>query len=179
MHWFFGAAIVVAAVSAWTDWRTGLIPNWLTFGLLGAGPLAHVFYTLARSGRRLDAGQDGGMAILGAVVCAVIPLGLYRVSAIGGGDVKLFVALGALLMPLVGLEVELWSFCAAALIAPIGLAWNGKLFKTVANSAYLVANPFLPKDMRRELDRESVSWFRMGPAILLGTVWTAYLHAWQ
>jgi hypothetical protein len=90
--------------------------------------------------------------------------------------VKLFVGLGALLLPLAGLEAELWSFCAAATLAPLRLAWDGKLFQTVGNAAYIVANPFLPKDRRRELDRETVSWFRMGPAILVGTLVTTYLH---
>lgn len=176
MHWFFLSAIAITALAALADWRTGHIPNWLTLSLLAIGPLAHIFATLARTGHRAEAGQDGALALLGAVLCAVIPIGLFRASALGGGDVKLFIALGALLGPVAGLEAELWSFCAAALIAPVRLAWDGKLFRTVGNAAYIVANPFLPKDRRRELDPESVSWFRMGPAILIGTAWTAYLH---
>jgi len=176
MLWFFGAAVAASAVAAWIDWRTGHIPNWLTLGLMVAGPLAHVFYTLARTGHRLDAGQDGALAVLGGVLCALLPIGMFRASALGGGDVKLFVAIGALLLPLAGLEAELWSFCAAATLAPLRLAWDGKLFRTVSNAAYIVANPFLPKDRQRELDRETVSWFRMGPAVLVGTMWTAYQH---
>jgi prepilin peptidase CpaA len=177
MHWFFAAAAISAAIAAWVDWRTGNIPNWLTFGLMGLGPVAHVFYTLAHTGRRVEAGEDGSFAVLGALACAVIPIGLYRVSALGGGDMKLFIGIGALLLVKCGLEVELWSFCAAALISPVRLAWEGKLFQTVGNAAYILANPFLPKERRRELDPETVSWFRMGPAILLGTAWTAFLHA--
>jgi len=176
MHQFFVIAALAAAIAAWVDWRTGNIPNWLTYGLMGFGVVAHVFYTLVHTGRRVDAGEDGSFALLGALVCAVIPIGLYRVSALGGGDVKLFIGLGALLLPRFGLETELWSFCAAALISPVRLAWEGKLFQTVGNAAYILANPFLPKERRRELDRETVSWFRMGPAILLGTAWTAFLH---
>jgi len=177
MHWFLLGAIVVAAVAAEEDWRTGSIPNWLTFGALGAGPLAHIFVTLARTGHRGEAGADGGLAVVGALLCAIIPLSLYRAEGLGGGDAKLFVALGAILGWQYGLEAELWSFVAAAVIAPVRLAWDGKLFQTVGNAAYLIANPFLPKARRRELDRENVSWFRMGPAILVGTLWTAYLHA--
>ncbi len=176
MMWFFGAAILVCAVAALVDWRTGHIPNWLTFGAVGVAPIAHVFLTLAHGGHRAEAASDGGLSVLGAVLAAIIPIGLFRASALGGGDVKLFAALGALLLPLGGLEAELWSFCAAATLAPVRLAWEGKLFQTVTNAAYIMANPFLPKARRRELDRENVSWFRMGPAILLGTVWTAYQH---
>jgi prepilin peptidase CpaA len=176
MLWFFGAAIVASAVAAWVDWRTGHIPNWLTFGLLGLGPVARLFFTLFRTGHRLEAGQDAALSVLGAVLCAVIPIGLFQASALGGGDVKLFAALGAILLPLAGLEAELWSFCAAATLAPIRLAWEGKLFQTVRNAGYIIANPLLPKARRRPIDRETVSWFRMGPAILLGTLWTAYQH---
>ncbi len=176
MLWFFGAAILASAVAAWLDFRTGHIPNWLTFGLIGGAPVAHVFVTLLQTGHRIGAGEDGALALGGAVVCSILPIGLYRASALGGGDVKLFAAIGALLLPLSGLEAQLWSFCAAATLAPIRLAWDGKLFQTVGNAAYIVANPFLPKDRRRELDRQTVSWFRMGPAILLGTLWTAYMH---
>jgi prepilin peptidase CpaA len=176
MQWFLLAAVVIAAVAAWTDWRTGEIPNWLTYGAIGVAPLAHIFYTLAHTGQRIEAGQDGSLSLVGAVVCCVIPVGLYRANGLGGGDVKLFIALGAWLMWLNGIEAQLWSFCAAALLSPLRLAWDGKLFQTVTNAAYILVNPFLPKARRRELDRQEVSWFRMGPAIFVGTAWTAYLH---
>jgi prepilin peptidase CpaA len=173
---FLGAGIVVALAAAWFDSRTGHIPNWLTYGALAVGPFAHLFYTLAHTGRRIEALEELGYAALGAFVCAILPVALFRANALGGGDVKLFVALGGLLQPLLGLEAELWSFCAAALLAPVRLAWDGKLFQTVANAAYLAVNPFLPKERQRLLDRENVSWFRMGPAVLAGVVFTAYLH---
>jgi prepilin peptidase CpaA len=176
MVWFLGVAVAAVAFAAWVDWRTGEIPGWLTWSALAIGPVAHAFYTLARTGHRLEAGEEAGYAVLGAALCAVIPVALFRVEALGGGDVKLFIALGALLLPRCGLEVELWSFAAAVPIAACWLAWEGKLFRTVGNAVYIVANPFLPKDRRRPLDRESVSWFRMGPAILVGTIWTAYMH---
>jgi prepilin peptidase CpaA len=176
MHWFLGAAVLIAACAAWVDWRTGHIPNLLTWGALAAGPVANVFYTLAHTGHRLEAAEAGGFSLLGALLCAILPVSLFRANALGGGDAKLFIAMGALLLPRRGLEVELWSFVAASCIAPLQLAWHGKLFLTVTNSAFLIANPLLPKAKRRELDRENVSWFRMGPAILLGTVWTALLH---
>jgi prepilin peptidase CpaA len=176
MAWSLGAAVAVAAIAAWLDLRTGHIPNWLTFGAIGGAPLAHLLVTLAQTGQRVEALEDAGFALVGAVVCAILPVGLLRASAMGGGDVKLFIALGAILRPLAGIEAEVWSFCAAAVVAPFWLAYEGKLFRTVANAAYLLANPMLPKDRRRELDPSSLSWFRMGPAILLGTLLTASLH---
>src|SRR5512139_2838796 len=87
--------------AAWTDAKTGRIPNWLTLPLLPVGLAFGV----------LDGGLLGlGSAALGCMLCFAIPYGLLHFSrgtAIGGGDVKLFAALGALLGPRAGLEVEL------------------------------------------------------------------------
>jgi prepilin peptidase CpaA len=176
MTWFFGAAVAIAAIAAWLDFRTGEIPNWLTYGTLGTAPVAHLVLTLVRSGHRVEALQDAAYAIAGAAACAILPAGLYRVEAIGGGDLKLFIALGAVLLPLAGIEVEVWSFCAFAVLSPFWLAYEGKLFRTVANAAFLLANPVLPKERRRTLDPNTLSWLRMGPAIFIGTLVTGYLH---
>ena len=88
---------------------------------------------------------------------------------------KLLVAIGTLCRPLVGVEAEVYGFFAAALIAPIGLAYEGKLFRTLKNAVYLTMNPLLPKGRRRELQPEVLSWFH-GPRLFLGTALAAYLH---
>jgi len=173
---FLVAAVVVAALAAWTDWRTGHIPNWLTLGALAAAPVAHVVAGIAQHATKTDALLSGAMSIVGAVVCGLLPALLYRVNAIGGGDVKLFVALGAVLRPMLGGEAEIWGFLATGLIAPFLLAYQGKLFKTVTNAVFLLINPFLGKERRREITPQEMSWFRMGPAILLGAVFVALEH---
>ena len=70
----------------------------------------------------------------------------------------------------------MYGFFAAALIAPVGLAYEGKLFRTLKNALYLSVNPLLSKSRRHEVQPEVMSWFRMGPAVLLGMAFTAYLH---
>ncbi len=188
MQPFFIVGIALTAVAAWVDFRTGEIPNWFTFAIIAGSPFAHLFYTLAHTGHRGEAGLAAALSVGGALLAALLPVGLWYMDPFGdgetkplrGGDVKLFIGLGGLLAPpLAGLEAQLWSFCATALIAPVGLAWEGKLFRTVGNAAQILVNPFLPKARRRAIDRASVSWFRMGPAIFLGTAWTAYLHLGQ
>ena len=176
MAFFLVAAVLVAGVSAWTDYRTGHIPNALTFGALGGAPLAHIAFTLAHHGTKVDALLSGSSCVLGALVCCLLPALFYRLDAIGGGDVKMFVALGAILHPMLGGETELWSFIAAGLLAPFQLAYHGKLFQTVSNAAILAVNPFLAKDRRKALNPEQMSWFRMGPAIFLATVYVAIVH---
>jgi prepilin peptidase CpaA len=106
----------------------------------------------------------------------VVPALLYRQSAIGGGDLKLFVALGALFQPVLGVEAQMYGFFAGAILAPAKLAYEGKLLSTLKNALTIGANIFLPKTKQRTVDATALTWFRLGPAILLGVLLTVYLH---
>lgn len=175
LPYFLAAAVIVAAIAAWFDWRTGEMPNAITLLPLGAAPIAHGIAAGMHAG--IDpAIQAAGYSVLGAAVCALVPATLYRAKAIGGGDVKLFAALGALLGTLNGVEAEFYACLAAAIIALGQLAYQGKLFRVLANTFALAANPLLPKDKRREVPPEQLTWARFGPAIFLGTAATAVLH---
>lgn len=173
---FLVAATLLAAMAAVSDWRTGLIPDRLTLPALLGAPLAYLARGLATHAGTEAAVSEAGWSLAGALACAAIPVLLYRQSAIGFGDVKLFAALGALLQPLMGLEVETYGFVAAALLAPARLAYEGKLLKTLKNTLALVVNPFMPKEKRRSVDQEMMSWFRLGPAIFVGTVLATLMH---
>jgi prepilin peptidase CpaA len=167
VHYFLAAAAIVAAVAAWFDWRTGHIPDWVSLAPLPAGPIAHAVVAIA-TGNSHDAIQAAGFSVLGAAVCAIVPIIQYRVGAIGGGDVKLLAGIGALLGWRFGIEAEFYAFVAAAIIAPARLAYEGKLFRVLGNTVALIANPFRPKDKRRQITPEMMTWFRMGPAIFVG-----------
>ena len=169
------AAVAVTAVAAFHDLRTGHIPNWVSLGGAAVAPLLHLALGLREGG--LGSGLEAaGFSVVGALACAALPLLLYRLDAMGGGDVKLLIAVGALLRALVGVEAEFYAFIAAALFAPARLAWEGKLLKTLGNTLVLVANPFLPKSRRRELPNEAMTSLRFGPAIFAGVIVTAILH---
>lgn len=183
---FLVAAATVAGLGAWFDFRSarkpaegegteGEIPNWLTLGALVLAPLGYFAWGAARGGVRGGA-VSFGLSLLGAVVCGLVPLLLYRYEMGGGGDVKLLAAIGALCQPMIGIEAEFYAFAAAALFAPAWLAWEGRLFRTLANSLWLAVNPFLPKAKRREIKRETLTWFRLGPAIFAGTLIAVVLH---
>ncbi|MBX3189243.1 MAG: prepilin peptidase [Labilithrix sp.] len=175
-HVVFVVAIAVAAIAAWSDWRRGEIPNWLTYGALALGPILHVSRTLAAHHPMETALTEGGFSLGGAVVCAVVPAMLYRQGAIGGGDLKLLAAIGALLQTMLGVEAEMYGFFAAALIAPAILAYQGKLISTLKNALTILANLFLPKAKQRRVEETALSWFRLGPALFFGVLLTAYLH---
>lgn len=167
-------AVAIALLAAVLDWRKGEIPNWLTLPALVVGPVLH-FAASLKMGTNAAA-SEAGISIAGAILCAVVPMLLYRQNAIGGGDVKLFAAIGALCQPMVGIEAEMYGFLAAAVVAPVRLAYEGKLFRTMKNALYVAMNPILPKEKRQEIEPEAMSWFRLGPAIFVGTLLTALLH---
>lgn len=176
----FGFALAVTAIGAWYDWRTGHIPNWLTLGALGVAIVAHGGYAFATNPTAASnaraAFEAAGLSLLGAAICSIVPLLLYRMDAIGGGDVKLLAALGAILRPMLGIEAELYGFLAAAIIAPAWLAYEGKLGAVLANTVAIVKNPFLPKTKRREIPPEMLTSIRFGPGVFVGTCGAAAMH---
>lgn len=156
-------ACALSLAAAWTDAKTGKIPNRLTIPALVVGLGLGV----------IEAGLMGlGSALLGAFMCFCVPYALFRASrgtAIGGGDVKLFAALGALLGPSAGLEVELASLIVLAVFALLVLTWRGRLWGLLKRTFWLSINWALPKARRQALEPEMMISMRMGPAICLAT----------
>jgi prepilin peptidase CpaA len=174
---FLLAAVVVSAIAAVYDVRTGQIPSWLTLGGLFLAPFGHAARAaLAAGGDGEAALTEAGLSVLGALACAIVPLVLYRQNALGGGDVKLFAALGAICQVSIGFEALTYSFLAAVLLAPARLVYEGKLLKTLKNTVLLLGNAFVPKAKRRDVDPELMTWFRMGPAIFIGVMVATVLH---
>lgn len=168
MTFFDHAALAVAALAAIWDVRTGRIPNRLTFGAIAGGLVTHAVAGLVAQGTT-GLVQGFGQALLGTLVCAAVPTIVFFLRGIGGGDVKLFAALGALCSVRQGLEAETYSFVVALLVAPAYLAYQGRLLATVGNTLALFVNPWRPRDKRRIVPSEMMTWFRLGPAIFGGT----------
>lgn len=159
------ACLLLTAVAAVFDTRTGHIPNWLTVPPMVLGPLVWLAYGgLWRS----DRGSLGG-SLLSMFLCAAVPLLLFRQRAIGAGDVKLFAAVGALLLVDTGISAVFFSFCAGSLFAMARLAWEGKLLRTLGNTFFLAINPVLPKKSRRALSHTDMTRMRFALAIFVGT----------
>jgi prepilin peptidase CpaA len=169
---FLVAAVVVTAIAAVYDWRTGHIPNWLTFGALGVAPVGHALRGyLAYGVEGIVSGL--GYSLLGALICGAIPVLLYSLShdgAISGGDVKLLAALGAMCLVDVGIEVQFSAFVAVAILAMAGFAYQGRLLPVLGNTVALVANPFRKHERRREPSSEVLTSMRFAPPALVGVV---------
>lgn len=183
-------AVLVAALAAWTDLRTGRIPNKLTLSAFALGLLLQVTAGGFRVSRVGFGGNTalGGllMAVIGALVAAAPFLLLFyknidrrdgsHENVSGGGDVKLMAALGALVGYYRGIELLFFSLCAAAIFAGARLAWHGRLLAALANSLFISINPVLPRKWRREITAELLHKMRIGGAILAGTLVSVVLN---
>lgn len=170
----WGLAVAVTAIAAFTDSRTGRIPNWLNaVGLLGAFAV-HAFQSIA--GLKL--------AALGFSVSVFVPGLLYLMSrgqALGGGDVKLFAVLGATLGPFAGLEVQLLSYSLLLGFALCQLSYQGRLLQMLRNTAALLLHHVarrVPSDSEAlaPSEVEGLTAMRLGPAIFVAAALLA-LHA--
>jgi prepilin peptidase CpaA len=171
-----GLGIAVALAGAAIDARTGHIPNWLTLGGLGLAP--PVMFVLEASAHGPRAGLvAAGLSLLGAAICGVPPFIAFVTGSMGGGDVKLLAALGAILGPRLGLDAEFYAFVIGALYVPAKLAWEGKLLATLAGVLRTLLNPLRAKDARKPLPETMTMRVRLGPAICAGTVLAATLSS--
>jgi prepilin peptidase CpaA len=174
---FLIAAVALSAITAITDLRTGRIPNSLTLGGIVLGVLGHTIRDCWVGG--LQAGlQAGAVSIGGLLLCSLAPAFMYWKGGMGGGDLKLYAAIGALCLPMLGIEAQMYSLVVAAIAAPARLAYEGRLFRVLGGSLALLFNPLRPRDQRRPIPEEAMTWFRLGPAIFAGTALTLVVHAY-
>ena len=166
---FYLVALILTLASAYLDWRRGRVSNWITTPLIIAAPLAWAAAAARAPG---PFGLPGplvfaGMSVMGAAVCAAVPLFLFKLSMIGGADVKLLASLGALLLPNAGLAVELVAFTLAALLFQVRLAYRGELLMTTYRAALVLANPLRRPERRIAVPSSLTERVRLCPFVLL------------
>lgn len=153
-------AALATSMAAVNDVRFGTIPNRLTLPLLLAAPLVH--WLVGGPGALLA-------ALLGAFSCALVPLLLFAARALGGGDLKLLTALGALLGPILGMRVELAGFILAAGLAIVQLSLRGQLLASLYACARLLWAPLLRRRPRHGPAGEPTT-LRFGPPLCAATL---------
>jgi len=105
----YAVALAACAVAAAWDIRKGIIPDWLTLTLLA---LALLYGTLT-------GGLTGLLSCLGgAAALGTVPFALFMKNAMGGGDVKLLAAMGAVYGAQTGLRFE---FAALIIVSLWGI----------------------------------------------------------
>ena len=148
--------------AVYTDLRYGKIYNKLTFPCMAAGLALGL----------LNNGLHGFLESLAGIG---LVLGLYLLTAssgIGGGDIKLMMAVASV----IGLKLTIWAMLFSAVIggvlALIAAAEHKALLSTTKN---LATNVYLKVALRAPVELSSGSGamkFRYSPAIALGTLLT-------
>jgi prepilin peptidase CpaA len=173
--WPLLLATVLTGVAAIWDLRTGLIPNRLV--ILGAAATTIVTIAIALPHGVGAVGRALVSMVMGVVLVSLVPVMLYRMDGIGGGDVKLLAVVGAALGPYMGIEAEMYAFAFVVLYAPARLLWEGKLLQTLRATGMLLVRPLIPKSRRpRAAHVTEMTAFRFGPAIFAGTLAVAILR---
>ncbi len=103
-----GLMTIMLVTAIVVDLRSGRIPNWLTYTVMGVALLAHT----------VVAGQSGALFSLGGLGTGLgIFLLMYVSGTIGAGDVKLMAAVGAILGPYGALISALLAIMVGGLYA--------------------------------------------------------------
>jgi prepilin peptidase CpaA len=177
-QWMILAALVVAAAAAWTDFRTGEMPNRITLVPLALAPVIHAAIGFAAERSVKGAFAAAGSSIFGAALCLIVPIALYRAGAMGGGDTKLFAAIGAIGRVEFGIYAETYAFVFGMLYAVALVIHQGKLASTLGNVVAIFRGAARSRAGSTPADSApaEMTQVRFGPAILAGVVATALLH---
>ncbi|MEY4508616.1 MAG: hypothetical protein RLZZ450_738 [Pseudomonadota bacterium] len=169
--------VVIAAIAAVTDLRTGLIPNRLIAG--GLCLLLVLQTILVTSGEGLRSVPVALLgSLLGAIACGLIPVILYLARGLGGGDLKLLTICGVGLGPMVGLEAQLYAFALGSLFVVGRAAYEGTVWITLRSSTTVLANRVVPARLRQEVSPAALTPVRFAPWILAGVA-TAVVAHWS
>ena len=114
----------ILAFACYGEIKERRIPNWLTLGAIALGVGAAV----------IEGGVDGlADSALGLAIAGGLFLPFCLLGVVGGGDMKLMAAVGAIVgWPMV-LRVVCNTCIAGGVIAVAIMAWNGVLLTTLAN----------------------------------------------
>lgn len=158
--------VLVVAVAVVSDIATRRMPNIVTLGGLAVGLVIHGARGFVETGF-LGGLRGVGFAIVGAVACGIVPFLAWRKGEMGGGDVKLFAAIGALIGPTLGFDVEARAFAFSLLVLfPYRLVRHRALGVALRNVGIGLANVFRKKDARAPyLTGPKLPPVILGPAI--------------
>lgn len=155
--------------AVYTDMRFGRIYNKLTLPCMAAG----VTLGLINSG---FLGMLGSIAGAGLVMALFLALG--QKAGIGGGDIKMMMAVGALMGVRFAVWAMLFTAVAGAVLAIVVMASHGSLAATLRK---MTARLYAKLTFRIPVEISSGSRglkFRYSPAIAIGSFLALWLKPW-
>jgi prepilin peptidase CpaA len=164
--------IVVVTVAVITDLRWRRIPNFLTFPAFAGAVVVRTFF---------DGWAGLGLAIAGALVAPVLLMLVRGLKKIGMGDLKLTMAIGAVLGPAMAVVMVLFSAIVGGILA-IGMSLRpgGPLRELV--SVLSIGLPFVKRKKKGDdapvENRSSNETLPYGLAIGAGSLITLAVYWW-
>lgn len=163
--------LLLLGVSAYWDLRYRKIPNWATL-----------------PGIALGLGMNGllrgwaGMKVsgIGLLIGFAALMVLFVLGWMGGGDVKLVAAVGALKGYPFVVSALFYSLIVGVVIGVAMLIWNRKTLRTFKNLLFVVASRVSRLVPKHDIIREETQKIPFGIAIVLGTLWAMIMgYAWS
>jgi prepilin peptidase CpaA len=164
-------ALLLLVLCAYWDVRYRRIPNWATLPgtALGLG-----INGLFLGWQGLKVAGLGLLVGFGALVV------LFVLGWMGGGDVKLMAAVGALKGYPFVVSALFYSLIVGVVIGVAMLIWNRKTLRTVKNLFYVIGSRVSKSIPKQNIDREQTQKLPFGLAIVIGTVWAMIVgYAWS
>ncbi len=166
LYILLGVALLVSAI---TDLRSRLIYDVITYPTALAGlVLREAMVGWKGQGPTSAFGLLPGLWGLAIGLLVFLPWGWF--GGMGGGDIKLMAAVGAVLGFPVILYAIMFTSLVGGLQAILVELWDGSLWTTLANTFRLVAHALRIKRLGDDEDRPK-KYVPYGVAIALGTVW--------
>lgn len=153
------AVAATVGLGAAIDMRTGRIPNAITVTASAVGLVMAAAGWSGLSVRASLAGLAAGMLLM---------LPGHLLGRTGGGDVKLFAALGAMLGPGAIFVAFLYTAICGGVLALVYAALRGRLQATLSGAGRLLVTPSAAKAEIEAPARRNA--FPYGPAIAAGTM---------
>ena len=164
-------AFSLLILCAYWDLRYRRIPNWATLPgvALGLGMNGLFFHWQGM--------KTSGLGLLVGFGALVV---LFVLNWMGGGDVKLMAAVGALKGYPFVVSALFYSLLVGVVIGVAMLIWNRKALRTFKSLFYVIGSRVTKLVPRQEIDREQGQKIPFGLAIVFGTALAMIVgYAWN
>ena len=140
-----GVLLVALGAALYTDLRRGKVYNWCTLPAIGLGFLINYIAGATETAQGNALADILGGPLIDSLLGFALGLGIFGVAyllhMLGGGDVKLMCAVGALKGVRFFFNAAVFTACAGAIIAVGVLIWRGKLAEGLKGSLLALFAP--------------------------------------
>jgi len=161
--------VVLTLTAAAYDWKYRIVPNWLTLTGVIAGLAVNTL---------LNGLTGPWVAISGAGFALLVYLPLYALRAMGGGDVKLMAAVGALMGPFIWWGIFVYTVLIGGAAALVAIIAGGRFRRTLRNIWTILtslARAKRPWVENPEIDVGSERSLRLPHAVTIAAATLVYL----